>query len=220
MIHVMSYMTQSSYEAEQDDPSARDMTLADMASPQVARLTSEASEAWIRLCKQDVEEELTELELDTDRTGDVEHDALEAWRKTRVFSGAHWCYGELRASGAIYPTDDGQFLVWGIGERLPTLKLAEEECFYKQVLPTLTLPAPPPLTFEWKTDGWVTPEHGRVHQVYQCYWGGQLMAVMVIQQLEDDPAEEPLTCRHCGEDLPKGITPPGQPDCPACGRDN
>lgn len=34
------------------------------------------------------------------------------------------------------------------------------------------------------------------------------------------PEPEPLTCRHCGHDLPECITPAGEPDCPHCGRDN
>jgi hypothetical protein len=182
----MSYMTQASYEAECDDPSLPgcDLSIFDMARPQVARLTSKLTDAWLTLCKLDIEEDLKECELDCDRTGDMELEALEAWREARAFTGSYWDY----QGGAIYPTDDGRFLAWGTGERFDTLAKAEKHAFYQQVLPTITVPTPPAIELVWRTEGWITPEHGRVHQVYECYWGEELMAVMVIQQLEDDLA--------------------------------
>lgn len=41
MIHVMSYITQSTFDAEVDDPSrpGRDLSMQDMASPTLVRLT-------------------------------------------------------------------------------------------------------------------------------------------------------------------------------------
>lgn len=61
----------------------------------------------------------------------------------------------------------------------------------------------------------------RVSDAAKYTAGGSLipeLAVEVELAHEARPAE--LLCGHCGEPLPLGITPPGQPDCPACGRNN
>lgn len=187
MIHVMSYITQASYDAEVDYPSrpGRDLDMVDMASPQVARLTSEPTEAWLQLCRKDVEAELEECELGVDRELDVEHDFLQAWRGRRRFEGSYWDYEH----GAVFPTEDGRFRTRPETGVCDTLAKAEERLFYSAVLDRLRpLPEPEPVVPEWRTDGWVTPGRGRTHQVHRCYWGEELMAVMVVQQVEDDRA--------------------------------
>lgn len=62
MIYVAKYATTGEFEAEQDDPSSRGVSLEEgldmMASPQLSRLSSRMSAEWVQKCKDEVEEDL------------------------------------------------------------------------------------------------------------------------------------------------------------------
>lgn len=187
MIHVIGYLTRGSWEAECDDPSYRDMTWQDHATPQVARLTSEPSDAWLAACRTEIENELREIEYDPEMLeGERELKALNAWRAKRTFTGSYWDYEH----GAIYPDESGRFqyrVASGSSKAFDTLASAESELFYKEVLSKLTI-ASEPVTFTWKEGEWQHPEHGRVHRLHECWVGDELAALMVEQQVEDDLA--------------------------------
>lgn len=185
MIHVMQYMTRGTYDAELDDPSFKDMSWHDHASPQFARLTSEPSEAWLAACRTEIEDELREVEYDPEMLeGERELEAMNAWRAKRTFTGSYWDYEH----GAIYPDERGRFqyrVASGSSKAFDTLASAESELFYKEVLPRLTI-ASEPVTFTWKEGELILPEHGRPNTTHECYVGEELAAVMVIQQVEDE----------------------------------
>lgn len=181
MIYVASYFTQGSFDAEIDDPSVRDSDLETEASPQVSRAALAMTDAWVERCKQDVEEELLECEFDDQgRASLAEELAQQAWRDAGRFTGSYWDYEH----GAIYPTPEGRFEVRGEAAEHDTLAAAEWDLFAKRVAPHL--PAPPPPEFEWETAGWQEPERGRPHQVFHCSVGGEVVACLVVQQIEED----------------------------------
>ena len=180
MIHVMTYVTQSTWEALCDDWKYHlGSSMENVAWPNVARATTEASPGWIAACYKDIETELREYDFGPERLeGERMLKALTEWRGKGTFTGSYWDYPQ----GTIHPTTAGGFMT--DGSTYNTLRQAEEHLFYQVVLPKLDIPIEEP-TFTWSSEEREQPGGG-TYQVHQCHVGVELAAVMLVRQLEDE----------------------------------
>lgn len=183
MIYVMNYMSTSSYEAECDDPSraGRDLTHEDMASPQIAAVSRTFYPADLDRFKHIVEQDELEMWAEYDDKGVREHEAFEAWRATATYEAGHWFYG----ADVLRVLPDGTFET--LGTTHDSKSKAEWHLFYNKAINEVAIPkredAP---TYTWQTDGWVECDAPkRSHQVLNMYHGENLVAIMVIQRLQE-----------------------------------
>lgn len=208
----MSYYTQDSFEADVDDPPrpGRDLSIEDMASPQISRAATKLSQAWIDRCKGEVAADVLEPYMEDGCSfGSPEERLFEDWQRSREFvpdlrdrSELTQVYHEDRPEpvpGYLYDpgylelTADGRFhvLVSNEDHLFDTLAQAERWLFEAYALGTMERPEPEPLALTWETEGWKEPRPGdppyaRANQVFVAKGGGQLMAVMVIQRIPTD----------------------------------